>query len=116
MTVPCTHMSHQTSPTSITSIETEDSNLSSQDAKEQFPVGTLVWGKIPGYDWWPGTVISHCEDGAGKDQLWVRWFGDNQLSQVCEMSVKCVPFLHLSHLYMDTQCPSLVTFQHCCFL
>lgn len=65
-----------------------------------------MWGKLPGYEWWPGTVISYDkkdpttpngsssnierneeeeeEDGKKGDTKvpWVKWFGDNQLSQV----------------------------------
>lgn len=75
-----------------------------------FPVGSLVWGKLPGYDWWPGCVISYNkkemekfkeelemnEDGTEDDGsvssddhsedgdvvAWIKWFGDNQLSLV----------------------------------
>ena len=70
-----------------------------------FPIGTLVWGKLPGYDWWPGCIISYDkkeienfkeeieveeddvssleEDGNG-DVAWVKWYGDNQLSLVSQ--------------------------------
>lgn len=71
--------------------------------KQPFPVGSLVWGKLPGYDMWPGLLISYekckdkplamdeeeeCDDDeeckADDDiEVWIRWFGDNQLSQVC---------------------------------
>lgn len=75
-----------------------------------FPIGSLVWGKLPGYDWWPGCVISYdkkeiekfkdelSEEGTeedvppamtageeGEDEdvvAWVKWYGDNQLSLV----------------------------------
>lgn len=68
---------------------------------QQFPIGSLVWGKLPGYDWWPGCVISYDkkdskeaerdeeeeeeDDGRERDNgkvAWVKWYGDNQLSQV----------------------------------
>lgn len=69
----------------------------------QFPIGTMTWGKLLGYDWWPGCVISHDEGGKGKKeeeegggsmeeepssgpQFWIKWFGDNQLSQVIKLS------------------------------
>ena len=66
----------------------------------QFPIGTVTWGKLLGYDWWPGCVISHDDGTKGKKdkeleesssaeeetsagpQFWIKWFGDNQLSQV----------------------------------
>ena len=63
-------------------------------------IGTMVWGKLPGYDWWPGVVLSYSDgtNGTKKDtdelsddetesnsvvRVWVKWYGDNQLSQVC---------------------------------
>lgn len=59
-----------------------------------------MWGKLPGYDWWPGVVLSYSDstNGTKKDadelsddemesnsivRVWVKWYGDNQLSQVC---------------------------------
>ena len=64
-----------------------------------YVAGTMVWGKLPGYDWWPGILLSYSDDtnGIKKDgeelsddesesnnsvRVWVRWYGDNQLSQV----------------------------------
>lgn len=58
-----------------------------------------MWGKLPGYDWWPGVVLSYSDstNGTKKDadelsddemesnsivRVWVKWYGDNQLSQV----------------------------------
>ena len=63
-----------------------------------------MWGKLPGYDWWPGCVVSHDKKemekfkeemetdeeeteslGGGEEggeTAWVKWFGDNQLSLV----------------------------------
>lgn len=74
--------------------------------KQPLPVGSMVWGKLPGYDMWPGLVISYDkrkekpqateeeEDGNEEEEehnreteedveVWIKWFGDNQLSQVC---------------------------------
>ena len=71
--------------------------------KQPFPVGSMVWGKLPGYDMWPGLLISYekrkdkplameeeeeCDDDEDESkaeddvEVWIRWFGDNQLSQV----------------------------------
>lgn len=62
-----------------------------------------MWGKIPGYSWWPGVVMclnktaegfsgglesskdsdnQEEEDEDGGTEVWVKWFGDNQLSKV----------------------------------
>ena len=59
-------------------------SLTLEDLHERFPVGMMVWGKLPGSDWWPGSVISYDEGGGGggEPQAWIKWYGDNQLSQV----------------------------------
>ena len=72
----------------------ESASLTTQALKERYPVGMMVWGKLPGYDWWPGSVISYDEapqmrEGAERNtepQVWIKWFGENQLSQVCTPS------------------------------
>ena len=57
----------------------------------QHPVGSMVWGKLPGYDWWPGVIISYSREeedskGDGEEgegvQVWIKWYGENNLSQV----------------------------------
>eukprot|EP00117_Sycon_ciliatum_P037437 scpid40457/ scgid28007/ DNA (cytosine-5)-methyltransferase 3A len=48
-------------------------------------IGDFVWGKMRGFDWWPGSIVS-----AGRanqvsttpGHTWVCWFGDNQFSQI----------------------------------
>ena len=70
---------------------TQDGDLS----VERPPVGSMVWGKLPGYDWWPGLVISYSQDKSegepqstgetergGGLQVWIKWYGENNLSQV----------------------------------
>ena len=61
-----------------------------------FPVGSLVWGKLPGYDWWPGCIINYDKRNSSSlddsnesdddievvESAWVKWYGDNQLSLV----------------------------------
>jgi hypothetical protein len=61
---------------------------------DKLPVNWMVWGKIPGYDWWPGYILSYekgkpdveleDEDIIGNNEVvaMIKWFGDNQLSQV----------------------------------
>ncbi len=74
-------------------------SLSPQVLRERFPVGMIVWGKLPGYNWWPGTAISYDDTMGGRvpvededtgerveknsePQVWIKWFGENNLSQV----------------------------------
>ena len=58
-------------------------------------MGTMVWGKLPGYDWWPGVTVSYIagdkDDKEGENEVqggerevlvWVKWYGENNLSQV----------------------------------
>ena len=62
----------------------------------------MVWGKLPGYDWWPGILLSYSDgtngikkeveelsddeaDSCSVMRVWVKWYGDNQLSQVREI-------------------------------
>jgi len=51
-----------------------------------YPISTLVWGKLKGFDWWPGRISSHVEIGGSEPladgTLWVKWFGENQVSEV----------------------------------
>ena len=81
-----------------------------EQIEKKYPIGTMIWGKLPGYDWWPGVVLSYSDGatssgggGAKKEptsateeqqlsddeesscnvvRVWVKWYGDNQLSQV----------------------------------
>ena len=54
-------------------------------------MGSMVWGKLPGYDWWPGLIISYSREegetrgdgeGDGGMQVWVKWYGESNLSAV----------------------------------
>lgn len=50
-----------------------------------FSIGSLVFGKLKGYDWWPGRVASHNEIGMPLPPInhsWIRWYGENQVSDV----------------------------------
>lgn len=53
----------------------------------------MMWGKLLGYDWWPGYIVSHSqeepkqetndEEGSEAGQkIWLKWFGETQLSYV----------------------------------
>ncbi|XP_072558346.1 DNA (cytosine-5)-methyltransferase 3B isoform X2 [Paramormyrops kingsleyae] len=50
-----------------------------------FHVGELVWGKIKGFSWWPGIVVSWRATGKRQASLgmrWLQWFGDGKFSEV----------------------------------
>jgi hypothetical protein len=86
-----------------------------EQLEKKYPIGTMIWGKLPGYDWWPGVLLSYSDgstsgggSGAKKEsaaaateeqqlsddeesscnviRVWVKWYGDNQLSQVRKYS------------------------------
>ncbi|XP_055088366.1 DNA (cytosine-5)-methyltransferase 3A-like isoform X5 [Periophthalmus magnuspinnatus] len=51
-----------------------------------FGIGTLVFGKLRGFSWWPGRIVSWWVSGrsrAADGTRWVMWFGDGKFSVVC---------------------------------
>lgn len=51
----------------------------------EFVFGQLIWGRLKGYDWWPGCVVSYNEAQKAPPSPsthWVKWFGDNKLSML----------------------------------
>lgn len=57
---------------------------SAQDNKG-FGIGELVWGKIKGFSWWPGIVVTWRATGkrqASHGMRWLQWFGDGKFSEV----------------------------------
>uniref|UniRef100_A0AAQ4QQ26 DNA (cytosine-5-)-methyltransferase n=1 Tax=Gasterosteus aculeatus aculeatus TaxID=481459 RepID=A0AAQ4QQ26_GASAC len=55
-----------------------------QDSKG-FGIGELVWGKIKGFSWWPGMVVTWRATGkrqASNGMRWLQWFGDGKFSEV----------------------------------
>ncbi|XP_042080998.1 DNA (cytosine-5)-methyltransferase 3B isoform X3 [Haplochromis burtoni] len=67
------------------------STLSSSETKQEysdnkgFGIGELVWGKIKGFSWWPGIVVTWRATGkrqASHGMRWLQWFGDGKFSEV----------------------------------
>ncbi|KAI5617036.1 dystrobrevin beta isoform 1, partial [Silurus asotus] len=51
-----------------------------------FGIGELVWGKLRGFSWWPGRIVSWWmteRSRAAEGTRWVMWFGDGKFSVVC---------------------------------
>ncbi|TKS86960.1 DNA (cytosine-5)-methyltransferase 3A [Collichthys lucidus] len=51
-----------------------------------YGIGELVWGKLRGFSWWPGRIVSWWMTGrsrAAEGTRWVMWFGDGKFSVVC---------------------------------
>ncbi|XP_071225389.1 DNA (cytosine-5)-methyltransferase 3A-like isoform X3 [Salvelinus alpinus] len=51
-----------------------------------FGLGCLVFGKLRGFSWWPGRIVSWVMSGrsrAAEGTRWVMWFGDGKFSVVC---------------------------------
>uniref|UniRef100_A0A4W3H1R5 DNA (cytosine-5-)-methyltransferase n=1 Tax=Callorhinchus milii TaxID=7868 RepID=A0A4W3H1R5_CALMI len=67
-----------------------------------FGIGELVWGKLRGFSWWPGRIVSWWMTGrsrAAEGTRWVMWFGDGKFSVVSDLNVSqstCVLFLSVS--------------------
>ena len=54
-----------------------------------FGIGELVWGKLRGFSWWPGRIVSWWMTGrsrAAEGTRWVMWFGDGKFSVVSAQS------------------------------
>ena len=71
----------------LASIEEEEGSMEEEICAPPFSIGTLVFGKLKGYDWWPGRVASHNEIGMPvppPNHSWIRWYGENQVSDVSE--------------------------------
>ena len=50
-----------------------------------FGIGALVFGKLRGFSWWPGRIVSWWMSGrsrAADGTRWVMWFGDGKFSVV----------------------------------
>uniref|UniRef100_A0A3Q3FVU5 DNA (cytosine-5-)-methyltransferase n=1 Tax=Labrus bergylta TaxID=56723 RepID=A0A3Q3FVU5_9LABR len=61
------------------------SEVESQDGRG-FGIGMLVFGKLRGFSWWPGRIVSWWMSGrsrAADGTRWVMWFGDGKFSVVC---------------------------------
>ncbi|MEQ2199891.1 hypothetical protein XENOCAPTIV_015932, partial [Xenoophorus captivus] len=48
----------------------------------------LVWGKIKGFSWWPGIVVTWRATGkrqASHGMRWLQWFGDGKFSEMASV-------------------------------
>ncbi|XP_055930560.1 DNA (cytosine-5)-methyltransferase 3A-like isoform X2 [Argiope bruennichi] len=65
-------------------------------------VGTIVWGKLGSYHWWPAIIINSSDCGqpeAKFGNLWLFWFGDHKISEVSRK--KIVEFTsHFSRMFV----------------
>ncbi|CAL8398250.1 unnamed protein product [Boreogadus saida] len=76
---------------STTTTTTTSSSSSSQEPQAEykdnkgFGIGELVWGKIKGFSWWPGMVVTWratSKRQATHGMRWLQWFGDGKFSEV----------------------------------
>uniref|UniRef100_A0A8C2HEG4 DNA (cytosine-5-)-methyltransferase n=1 Tax=Cyprinus carpio TaxID=7962 RepID=A0A8C2HEG4_CYPCA len=59
--------------------------ISAPQDNKGFGIGELVWGKIKGFSWWPGMVVTWRATGkrqASHGMRWLQWFGDGKFSEV----------------------------------
>uniref|UniRef100_A0A4W4ER76 DNA (cytosine-5-)-methyltransferase n=1 Tax=Electrophorus electricus TaxID=8005 RepID=A0A4W4ER76_ELEEL len=78
--------SKDSAQSSVTSTSTTD--MASQpeyNDNKGYGIGELVWGKIKGFSWWPGMVVTWRATGkrqASHGMRWLQWFGDGKFSEV----------------------------------
>ncbi|XP_016140327.1 DNA (cytosine-5)-methyltransferase 3A-like isoform X8 [Sinocyclocheilus grahami] len=68
-----------------TSPKSTDTESEYEDGRG-FSIGELVWGKLRGFSWWPGQIVTWLMTGrsrAAEGTRWVKWFGDGKFSVVC---------------------------------
>lgn len=69
------------------SLASSSSSFSLQQDNKGFGIGELVWGKIKGFSWWPGIVVTWRATGkrqASHGMRWLQWFGDGKFSEVSD--------------------------------
>ncbi|TRY86969.1 hypothetical protein DNTS_032759 [Danionella cerebrum] len=83
-----------------TSPKSTDTEAEYEDGRG-FGIGELVWGKLRGFSWWPGRIVSWLMTGrsrAAEGTRWVMWFGDGKFSVVCvEKLLPLSSFLNAFH-------------------
>uniref|UniRef100_A0A7N6BQ36 DNA (cytosine-5-)-methyltransferase n=1 Tax=Anabas testudineus TaxID=64144 RepID=A0A7N6BQ36_ANATE len=84
---PCLELMEQDSKDSAQSSSTSSSTETQPEYNDNkgFGIGELVWGKIKGFSWWPGIVVTWRATGkrqASHGMRWLQWFGDGKFSEV----------------------------------
>ncbi|XP_038165275.1 DNA (cytosine-5)-methyltransferase 3B isoform X3 [Cyprinodon tularosa] len=84
---PCLELMEQDSKDSAQSTSTTSSSEVQPEYNDHkgFGIGQLVWGKIKGFSWWPGIVVTWRATGkrqASHGMRWLQWFGDGKFSEV----------------------------------
>ncbi|KAJ8360912.1 hypothetical protein SKAU_G00174370 [Synaphobranchus kaupii] len=78
---------------SASSSPTETASQPEYKDSKGFGVGELVWGKIKGFSWWPGMVVTWRVTGkrqATPGMRWLQWFGDGKFSEVSADKLYCI--------------------------
>ncbi|XP_041859227.1 DNA (cytosine-5)-methyltransferase 3B isoform X2 [Melanotaenia boesemani] len=84
---PSLDLMEQDSKDSAQSTSTTSSSETQPEYNDNkgFGIGELVWGKIKGFSWWPGIVVTWRATGkrqASHGMRWLQWFGDGKFSEV----------------------------------
>ncbi|CAN9515238.1 unnamed protein product [Ophioblennius macclurei] len=84
---PRLELMEQDSKDSAQSTSTSSSSEAHNEYNDNkgFGIGDLVWGKIKGFSWWPGMVVTWRATGkrqANHGMRWLQWFGDGKFSEV----------------------------------
>ncbi|XP_046861377.1 DNA (cytosine-5)-methyltransferase 3A-like isoform X2 [Xenia sp. Carnegie-2017] len=75
-----------------------------ENLKEKFPSGQLIWGKLKGFDWWPGIVVDVGASASLENhinEVWVKWFGDNKFSKLIKNEI--VLFRHFQTKFLNSK-------------
>ncbi|XP_078613161.1 uncharacterized protein LOC144882912 [Branchiostoma floridae x Branchiostoma japonicum] len=93
--------------------KSQEEQLPQEYKDGKYGMGELVFGKLKGYTWWPGRVVSCVETGrdpAPEGSCWVRWFGDGKFS-IVQVEDKLEPFGKFSQLYHERTYNRLQTYK-----
>uniref|UniRef100_A0A8C2X8M8 DNA (cytosine-5-)-methyltransferase n=1 Tax=Cyclopterus lumpus TaxID=8103 RepID=A0A8C2X8M8_CYCLU len=86
--------------------------LAYQDGKG-FPTGELVWGKVKGFSWWPGMVMSWKTKSAPHGMRRVEWFGDGMFSEIYTESL--LTFRNFTKCFCKNSYASLPVYKEAIF-
>ncbi|KAG2461829.1 DNM3A methyltransferase, partial [Polypterus senegalus] len=99
-----------------TSLSQEANNGFAETDNKGFGIGELVWGKIKGFSWWPGMVVSWHATGkrqASPGMRWLQWFGDGKFSEVS--ADKLDSFIAFPKYYSHTSYSKMASYKRAVF-
>ncbi|XP_066558389.1 DNA (cytosine-5)-methyltransferase 3A isoform X2 [Amia ocellicauda] len=74
-----------------------------------FLTGSLVWGKVKGFSWWPGLVVGWRSKQITISMRRVEWFGDGMFSEI--YTERLLPFAAFSKCFCNVSFSSLPAYK-----